>query len=173
MTLAEKNIITERMSVIIGAKNIRLGRIVDMIWIAMKGTDGRDYALHMQTFFRFSSRGKILITDADKFQPLSPDIDYETFDWDVQGSNLLDKWCEEFNRDFSGNTVVESVEINNFGDLKICFDNSITLTVYINTTSDDECWRFFIWHGAEEHLVITGREIQCQEDNAMNKEDGN
>lgn len=88
MTLAERNIITERMRKIIGAKNIKLGSI-------------------------------------------SPDIDYESFNWDVQGNNLLDKWCEEFNK---------------------------------NLTSDDECWRFFEWHGNGEHLVVTGRGIESQEE---------
>lgn len=58
------------------------------------------------------------------------------------------------------------MEINNFGDLTVYFSNSITLTVYAGTASDEECWRFFEWHGKEEHLVITGRGIQCQEDNA-------
>lgn len=46
------------MSVILGAKNVRIGRVVDLIWIAIKGTDGRDYALHMQTFSDFAIRKK-------------------------------------------------------------------------------------------------------------------
>lgn len=70
MTLSERNIITERMRKIIGAKNIKLGRVVDLVWIAMIGTDGRNYALHMQTFFRFCNQEAVLITDMDKYQPI-------------------------------------------------------------------------------------------------------
>lgn len=89
----------------------------------------------------------------------------ENFNWDVKGNNLFDKWCDDFNKNFSDNIVIKSIEINNFGDLKIKFSNSITLNVFVDTTSNDECWRFFVWHGKERHLVITGRGIQCREDN--------
>lgn len=166
MTPSEQNVITERLRTIMGAGDIRIGRVADLIWIAMKGTDGRDYALHLQTFFRFCSREAVLVTDSDKYQPASPEVDLDsgTFDWDVQGNNVLDKWCEEFNRTLSGSVTVTSVEINRFGDLKVCFGNSLTLFVYVETTSEDECWRFFEWHGEGEHLVITGRGIEPQEE---------
>lgn len=165
MTLLEINTIKERIDKMKGAKNIRIGRAADLIWIAMKGTDGKDYALHLQTFFRCCNEEEVLITDMDKYQPISPMTEAEDFDWDVQGNNLLDKWCEKFNKDLSDKMIIHSIEVNNYGDLKIRFSNSITLTVFIDTTSDDECWRFFVWHGTERHLVITGRGIQCQEDN--------
>lgn len=106
MTLSERNLITERMSVILGANNVRIGRVVDLIWIAIKGTDGRDYALHMQTFFRFCNQEEILIADTDKYLPASPEMDYDTFNWDVQGNNLLDKWCEEFNENLSDKIII-------------------------------------------------------------------
>ncbi|MCM1120816.1 MAG: hypothetical protein NC543_15830 [bacterium] len=150
MTVLEKNAIIENVNRIVGARNIKIGRVVDLIWIAMQGIDGRDYALHLQTFFRFCKDEKVLITDTDKYSPISSTNDSEDFHWDVIGSNLLDRWCDEFNRNLSPNICVESVEINNYGDLKICFSHSITLTVFIDTTSDDECWRFFIWRGGRK-----------------------
>lgn len=165
MTALERKTIKERIDKIIGAEKIRIGRAADLIWIAMKGVDGKDYAIHMQTFFRFCNNEEVLITDMDKYQPISPMTDKEDFDWDVKGSNLLDKWCDEFNRNLSDSIIIDSIEINDFGDLKICFSNSITLTVFVDTTSNDECWRFFVWREKERHLVITGRGIQCQEDN--------
>ena len=165
MTLSEKNMITECINKIKGAKNIKIGRAADLIWIAMRGIDGKDYALHMQTFFRFCNNEEVLITDMDKYQPISPIVENENFNWDIKGNNLFDKWCDEFNKNLSDNTIIMSIEINRFGDLKINFSNSLTLTVFVDTTSSDECWRFFVWHGKERHLVITGRGIQCQEDN--------
>lgn len=162
MTLSEKNTITEYINKINGAKDIKIGRVADMIWIAMKGLDGKDYALHLQTFFRFCNDKEVLITDTDKYQPISENenFDWDDFDWDVQGNNLFDKWCNEFNKDLLDNIIIESVEINDFGDLKICFSNSVILTVFIDTTSDDECWRLFVWHGEEKHLVITGKGLE-------------
>lgn len=165
MTLLEINAIKECIDKAKGANKIKIGRSADLIWIAMKGVDGKDYALHMQTFFRFCNDEDVLITDMDKYQPISQMTDNEDFDWDVKGSNLLDKWCDEFNKNLSDSIIINSIDINNFGDLKIYFSNSITLTVFVDTTSNDECWRFFVWHGKERHLVITGRGIQCQEDN--------
>lgn len=53
MTLSEKNTIIECINKMKGAKNIKIGRAADLIWIAMKGIDGKDYALHMQTFLVF------------------------------------------------------------------------------------------------------------------------
>lgn len=165
MTLSEKNTITECINKIKGAKSIKIGRAADLVWIAMKGIDGKDYALHMQTFFRFCNIEEVLITDMDKYQPISPMTETENLNWDVKGNNLFDKWCDDFNKNFSDNIVIKSIEINNFGDLTIKFSNSITLNVFVDTTSNDECWRFFVWHGKERHLVITGRGIQCREDN--------
>ena len=165
MTLSEKNMITECINKIKGAKNIKIGRAADLIWIAMRGIDGKDYALHMQTFFRFCNNEEVLITDMDKYQPISPIVENENFNWDIKGNNLFDKWCDKFNKKLSDNTIIMSIEINHFGDLKINFSNSLTLTVFVDTTSSDECWRFFVWHGKERHLVITDRGMQCQEDN--------
>lgn len=56
MALLEINTIKERIDKVKGAKNIRIGRAADLIWIAMQGTDGKDYALHLQTFFDFVMR---------------------------------------------------------------------------------------------------------------------
>lgn len=160
MKLSEKNTIIKSIKKIKGAKNIRIGRSVDLIWIAMKGLDGKDYAIHMQTFFRFCSEEKVLITDMDKYQPISSMTEIQDFNWDVRGNNLLDMWCYEFNKNLSDDIFIEFVEINDFGDLKIIFSNSITLTVFVDTTSDEECWRFFEWHSDKKHLVITGEGIQ-------------
>ncbi len=160
MTSLEKNKVLECINRMKGANKIKIGRAADLIWIAMKGIDGKDHALHLQTFFRFCNKEEVLITDMDKFQPTSLLADDENFDWDVIGNNLLDEWCEKFNRELSEDVRVESIEVNDFGDLKICFGHSVTLDVLVDTTSNSECWRFFVWHGKERHLVMTGRGIQ-------------
>ncbi len=160
MTQLEKNTIIECINKIVGVKSIKIGRVANLVWIAMKGTDGKDYALHLQTFFRICNDERILITDMDKYQQISPAGENEDANWDIQGNNLFDKWCNEFNNQLSNNVVIKSVEINDFGDLRIIFSNSLVLSVFVDTTSDDECWRFFVWHGKERHLVVTGKGIQ-------------
>lgn len=162
MTLSEKNIIKEYLVKIIGANEIRIGRAVDLIWVAMKGTDGKDYALHMQAFFRFCSDDKILAANTDKYLPISPTEDIDDFDWDVQGNNLFDKFSSEFNKTYSDDIAIESAEINEFGDLKICFSHSITLTAFVDTTSSEECWRIFEYRGDKKHLVMTGKGISAE-----------
>ena len=82
MTLLEINAIKECIDKAKGANKIKIGRSADLIWIAMKGVDGKDYALHMQTFFRFFNNEEVLITDMDKYQPISPMTDNE----DINGT---------------------------------------------------------------------------------------
>lgn len=168
MKLSERNIIITQLEVIKGAKNIKVGRAANLIWIAFEGINKKNYAIHLQTFFRFCDGQKVLITDSDKYQPtalarVNPKFDAQNFEWDVQGNNLLDQWVSEFQK-ILYSLLVETVDINTLGDLEICFNHDITLTVLLDSTSSDECWRFFEWHSKKPHLVITGRGIEDLEE---------
>ena len=164
MNSSEKRYITEELAKIKGATHVRIGRAADMIWIALKGVDGKDYAIHLQTFFRFCDGNQILITDMDKYQPTPEYRDADLTDCGKIGSNLLDQWCERFNSEFSETVTVSSINVNDNGDFTMALDNGMNLEVLVDNTVDDECWRFFVWRSQEKHLVVTGKGIQPQED---------
>lgn len=169
MRLYEKNIILEQLKKIINADNIKIGRAADLIWIAFHSRDDREYALHLQTFFRFCDSEKVLIADCDKYQPVSfikeaPSFLPENFEWDKQGNNLFDEWIHKYQSNLISKLAVKEVKVNSYGDLKIIFNKNIILTVLIETTSSEECWRFFEYHSKKPHLVVTGEGILNPED---------
>ena len=165
MNQSEKEIVENRIRAVSGAKNIRFGRSVDVIWIALKGTDGRDYALHPRTFFRVCDENHVLVTKFDMYR-LLPEYENDAVDddaWDVQGHNYFDDWAKRFNEEYSDTVTVTSITLKENGDLTVFFSNSIVLEILIETTTDCECWRFFEYHGTDRHLVITGKGIRSKE----------
>ena len=165
MDKQEKESIENRIRVVLGAKEIRFGRSIDVIWVALKGTDGKDYALHPRTFFRVCDENHVLVTNGDMYR-LLPEYETDTENpdaWDVQGHNCFDDWAKRFNKEYSGTVTVTSVDVKENGDLTLFFSNSLVLEILIDTTTDCECWRFFEYHGSDRHLVITGKGIRTQE----------
>lgn len=140
-----------------GARVVKIGRACDVIWISFKDCENVEYALHIQSFFRFCDCERILITGMDKFQPIESLAELDDFNWDVQGNNQFDQWCNHFNRNELENTFVESVQMSSYGDLSIQLSNVVTLSVYVDTTSEDESWRIFIPKSKTKHYVVTGK----------------
>ena len=165
MNQSEKEIVENRIRAVLGAKNIRFGRSVDVIWIALKGTDGRDYALHPWTFFRVCDENRVLVTKFDMYRSLPEyETDADVDDaWDVQGHNYFDDWAKRFKEEYSDTVTVTSITLKENGDLTVSFSNSMVLEILIETTTDCECWRFFEYHGTDRHLVITGKGIRSKE----------
>lgn len=169
MKLFERTIISEQLKKIINTHNIKIGRAANLIWIAFHSRDGREYALHLQTLFRFCDGEKVLIADGDKYQPIksikdAPAFLPENFEWDKQGNNLLDEWVSSCQSTLINKLIVKDVKVNPYGDFEIIFSQNITLSVLIDTTSNDECCRFFEYHSKKPHLVVTGEGIQNPED---------
>lgn len=165
MRLFERNIISVQLEKIKNADNIKIGRVADLIWIAFKSKNGREYALHLQTFFRFCDSEKVLIADGDKYNPISlieatPSFSLENFEWDKQGSNLIDEWISKSQSTLINKLTVKEVKVNPYGDLEIIFSQNITLTVLLDTTSRDECWRFFEKDTDDrEDIIVLGNTI--------------
>ena len=165
MNSSEKAMVENRIRALLGAEKIRFGRSIDVIWIALKGTDGRDYALHPRAFFRVCDENRVLVTKFDMYR-LLPEYETDADDddaWDVQGHNYFDDWAKRFNDEYSDTVTVSSVAVKENGDLTISFSNSMAHEILIETTTDCECWRFFEYHGTDRHLVITGKGIKSQE----------
>lgn len=159
MKQAERDLIKEKMSVLIQqAKGFTIGRAAAMCWMGFD-VNGAQYALHIQCAFRFRTAEEVLVGNLDMFEPTramedSSSFDWNTFDWDVQGFNRYDEWTLQWKKE-GRQAVVEAVEVSDFGDLTIRFSGGLVLEVFANN-AQNECWRFFERH-AKEHLVVTAR----------------
>lgn len=138
----EKAYIFDKLQILLGTRVTNINRNHGDIWFEFADESGKCYILLMQTLFRLCTDEKILITDTDKYKA-SDSIDDDAFDWDVQGANIFDKWVISSKNNLLNSLIVKDVGINKFGDLQILFNNNITLTVYLEVTNDNECWRFF------------------------------
>lgn len=165
----ERNIIFHKLRLIKGAQICKIGRAINIVWINFHGIDGKKYALHLQTFFRLCNKNNVLITDYDKYLPTdklssTPLFELKTFNYDVQGDNLFDEWVKHQGEILLYNSVVDKVEVNTYGDLTIYFSNNLTLSIFLDTSGDDECWRIFELPSGEKHFVVTGNKIENLED---------
>ncbi|HEZ7986801.1 MAG TPA: hypothetical protein RWO09_07695 [Ruminococcus sp.] len=113
------------------------------------------YALHLQCSFRLISRiSGIIVTSSDIYLDENGKFMQEC-KWDKLNANrydiILSKW-KFINKDL----VVEDISINNCGDLFIVLNNEYVIEVFVNNSTDDECWRLFSNNIDEEHLVVSG-----------------
>ncbi|MDE7093596.1 MAG: hypothetical protein K2O52_01670 [Oscillospiraceae bacterium] len=114
-----------------------------------------NYALHIQCPFRMiSNTGKIIVTSYDIYLDKNGNRLASTH-WDRKGKNRYDieiqKWLANH-----PDTFVKNVSLNMQGDLKIIFSNDDSLEIFVNCSTNEECWRFFEPHADKEHLVISG-----------------
>lgn len=139
------------------------------VWVKFINEFGKVYILLMRTFFRFCNSEKILITDLDKYEPsdvfkLNPDYDEWNYDFKTPDSNILHEWLDNNEENLMINLKVQNIQMNIFGDLQIRFDNDITLTVYLETSGNDECWYFFEDGADKKHdFIVYGSSIIPQE----------
>ncbi|MDR2528339.1 MAG: hypothetical protein LBD04_04890 [Synergistaceae bacterium] len=129
--------------------------------------------LHIASAYRIICGDEIVLARGDRFYPSTgiekrakaegraPNWDTDKFD--KIGHNKLDETIGLRFRELAG-FVVEAVEVNSFGDLRIKFANDFVLEAYSDCSQhDDECWRF--WReGDDDHLVITGTGIEPPEE---------
>ncbi|HBR32521.1 MAG TPA: hypothetical protein DD733_10620 [Clostridiales bacterium] len=123
-------------------------RSLDLIWFNFI-KDQTIFALHIQCFLRIETKEDILSTSNDIYMCVNKEKD---FNWEVVGDSKFDKDKEHILSLLKGSKVV-SVKFNNKGDVKILFENSISLSIFRDITSNDEVWRFFKYKAGEEHYV--------------------
>ena len=158
----EINEILEKM---INQKVRTIGRASGMLWLGLgeeidyvdyKGrtTKKSEYALHLQCPWRIkNTESCIVVASYDMYEPNSTTKWSEDFDWDIQGNNLYDEkvknWFEEQDRS------VIAYELKTNLDLAVTFDDGNSLEIFINTTADVECWRFFSFRSKND-VVVSG-----------------
>lgn len=164
----------EYISNLIGEPIIDFGRATDMAWISLgktfkvknhknEETEKSTFAIHLQCPWRMiQGHGcEILFASHDIYVPNTMTEWNEDFDWDVQGINLFDEKVSRWKSDNIPAYVVD-LQYSNLGDLKLILSNNNILEVFINTSSNNECWRFFECGVDKEHLVVSGNNDEFQ-----------
>lgn len=159
MNEKERSYVSEKLQILVGTKVTDINRNHGDIWIDFTNEHGKCYILLMQTLFRLCDKEKILITDTDKYKGNESEND-DLFEWDVCGANIFDQWVTSNKNDLLKRLIVQNVNVTEFGDLVIMFEQDISLTVYLEVTNDTECWRFFEKGSDEKYdLVVLGNGI--------------
>ncbi len=155
------------MKRIIGAKFHSIHRCLDMLCFnlgnELKDGDGgaySEYALHIQTSWRFVRGDEILLASRDIYLPQNEALDNGDYDFDEQStqkeitatSSIFDVAIHDFAKHFRGATV-KGFTINPLGDLHIDFTNGVYFETFTPSMRKCEEWRF-IPHGEEEQQFV-------------------
>jgi len=132
-----------------------------------------EYTLALSSAYRITYGDEIVLARYDHFFPSTEIVekakaegrvaDWEDDNFDKVGNNKLDEVI--FSRFQSLDSfVVESIDVNQFGDLVLKFANGFTLEAFSDCSQGEyERWRF--WReGDATDLVITGAGIEPQDD---------
>ena len=117
-------------------------------------------ALHVQCPWRMVDKENklILFARSDIYEPNSTVEWTEDFNWDIQGINMFDEkakiWIES-----NPGLYVKDLRINIFRDLRVFLSNDTVLDVYVDSSTEKECWRLFECESGKEKFVATGKRI--------------
>ena len=122
MKQEDKNYILEQMKLLIGTSLLKIGRLAATGNLSFSSLDEKEYWLRIQTAFRIRTQDKIRIASLDMFEPTqllkdNPSFNWDTFDWDVQGSNLYDELSEQLKEHYEKPISVQNIALSDFGDL--------------------------------------------------------
>ncbi len=155
------------MKRIIGAKFHSIRRVVDMLCFNLgnevkddEGYTYAEYALHIQTSWRFIKDKIILLASRDIYLPQDEALDNGDYDFDEQStqkeitatSSIFDVAMHDFEKYF-GDATVKSFDISPFGDLRIDFTNGVYFETFTPSARKCEEWRF-LPPGEEGHFVV-------------------
>lgn len=120
------------------------------------------YALHVQCPWRIKGPKRLLVGSYDRFTPAAgrswEDPDFES---DVPGASLIDERIDAlFGPEAQQHFVVQSVEADDVGGLRMSLGEGTVLEVFPNHTDDAEFWRLFQPWNDNRHFVVTGDGIE-------------
>ena len=155
------------MKRITGAKFHSIRRCVDMLCFCLgneikddEGCTCAEYALHIQTSWRFVKGDVILLASRDIYLPQDEALDNGEYDFEEQStqkeitatSSIFDVSMHDFEKHFE-NATVKSFDISPLGDLRIDFTNGVYFETFTPSARKIEEWRF-LPPGEEDHFVI-------------------
>jgi hypothetical protein len=85
------------------------------------------------------------------------------FDWDIQGNNRFDERIKSFMEDVKGHLIVERIDSDEVGGLKVFLSERYVLEAFPDTSEDDEYsefWRFFNRRDGSPHFIVAGNGIE-------------
>lgn len=159
--------VAQRLRTLIGQPLHNAGYAADMLTLGF-GREG-EFCLHIQCSYRMATEDTILFDRIDYFRP----SEALQASWRAEGLEEVDfpqAWpdgeCRLFEavkqlRERLDGMTVESVDVNQLGDLTIRFANGVTLLALPMHSDDDECWRFWndeVWH--DQHMVVYGDHVE-------------
>ena len=126
---------------LLGSQITGISRVCDLASIEFTTRDGEKINLHVQTFFRFVSDDRILLSSEDMYR-CDASFDVSTFEWDVPGKSLYDVTVHKV-FDWIGSTIVSDIKKMKTNDLIISFQNGLQLQIFINSVFSEEKYRAF------------------------------
>jgi hypothetical protein len=150
---------------------VSIGRASNMLWIGFgELIEVRDYrdrkvikstlSLHVQCSWRITNKKikTILFAHSDIYDPNTYYESIKDFNWDLAGNNLFDEKSKEW---FNANAAlyVEDYRINRWGDLCLLLSNDDVIEVFVDSSSNTECWRLFEYNKEEGDFIVTGRGV--------------
>lgn len=111
---------------------------------------------HVLSPFRIMQNNSIILGSSDLY--ISNSQNNLNVDLGKTDSCRLDSILNK-QKNFLKNEYVESININEFGDLVIDLQN-LTISIFNTNSNDDEAWRFFHPNTEKQHLVVYGDSIK-------------
>lgn len=166
--------IRSQIGKLIGLNLRYAGRASNLFWLGFgemisvtrrgKTEELAEYALDIQCSWRITKDNKILVGSRDFYSPRTGlDDENEYFEWDVQGNNRFDERIEFFVEGINEHTIVERVDSDEVGGLKIFLSQGYLVEGFPDTSEDDEYsefWRLFNRKEDSPHFVVTGKGIE-------------
>ena len=148
-----------------------VGRAADLEWFVFEvhihlGSSNQDeqtpseYTLHAECAWRIVDPEGIIVGSRDRYYRagIDPYFDILEFEWDVPGSNRCDERVNNLMKSRADNPlIVQSVEADSYGGLRIRFSNDISLELFPDDSLAGEYWRFFRLGDSSNHFVVTGK----------------
>jgi hypothetical protein len=168
-----KEAIRTELGKLINLKRREAGRASNLLWVGFRerilvkrrgeAEEVAEYALHIQCSWRITRANKIIVASKDFYSPVSECDVEEGFDWDEQGSNRFDERITSFIEGVKEELIVERIDSDELGGLKIFLSESYVLEVFPDSSQDDEYsefWRFFNRKSDTPHFIVSGNGIE-------------
>ena len=84
---------------IIEGQIVNISRSCNLISIQIRSKNGKQLAIHIQSFFRIINKTVVLISSEDIYRP-SLKYQDEDFDWDIPGKSIFDETIQKYKTNF-------------------------------------------------------------------------